>query len=134
MIRHIKDTDCTVDPETGYGVDHGEPCEECGRRAFHAPGCRERIVGAVFVRERAAEYRGWEKGLQQASRHLMDVAAEAFTLELDGRAEQVRDLAKALEGLAPEADRPEAADVDHAWEDILWQPQKDTCTKREGST
>jgi hypothetical protein len=43
MTDHVKDSDCTVDQATnlctGCGVEHGEPCPACGRRAFHRDGC-----------------------------------------------------------------------------------------------
>jgi len=43
MKNHSKDSDCTVDPETGCctvcGVEHGEPCPECGMRAYHSKDC-----------------------------------------------------------------------------------------------
>jgi hypothetical protein len=42
---HRKDEDCTVDPQTGTciacGVEHGDPCPECGGRAYHEDRCRE---------------------------------------------------------------------------------------------
>lgn len=41
--QHTKDTDCIIDQTTlcctGCGVEHGEPCPGCGRRAFHRAGC-----------------------------------------------------------------------------------------------
>lgn len=43
--EHTHDTDCTVNPETNTcdacGVEHGEPCPECGGCAFHTSNCSE---------------------------------------------------------------------------------------------
>jgi hypothetical protein len=40
---HSQDSDCNVDPDIDTcrecGVLHGTPCDECGGRAFHRPGC-----------------------------------------------------------------------------------------------
>lgn len=42
-VEHSKDADCTVDPSTHEchfcHVIHGEPCPECGGRAYHNAGC-----------------------------------------------------------------------------------------------
>ena len=42
---HTKDSDCTVDPLTNCckvcGVDHSEPCLECGGKGYHSPNCPE---------------------------------------------------------------------------------------------
>jgi hypothetical protein len=42
-MDHVKDEDCTVDPETNCcsvcGTAHGGPCYHCRARAFHLPGC-----------------------------------------------------------------------------------------------
>ncbi len=41
--EHEQDADCTVDPETNLcvvcGVEHAEPCPDCGGRGFHKPDC-----------------------------------------------------------------------------------------------
>lgn len=43
MNDHRRDEDCTVDPATDTcsvcGVGHGDPCPDCGARAFHRRGC-----------------------------------------------------------------------------------------------
>jgi len=43
MSDHRRDEDCTIDPATDTcsvcGVGHGEPCPDCGARAFHRRGC-----------------------------------------------------------------------------------------------
>jgi hypothetical protein len=40
---HTKDSDCTIDPETGLCVtccvERGDACQECGGRSFHLEGC-----------------------------------------------------------------------------------------------
>lgn len=40
---HTRDSDCTIDPQTGCctvcGVEHREPCPDCGHTAFHSAGC-----------------------------------------------------------------------------------------------
>ena len=40
---HTKDADCIVNPETNLcvdcGVEHGDPCVDCGGRGFHLPAC-----------------------------------------------------------------------------------------------
>lgn len=40
---HAQDEDCTVDPETNEciqcGTWHGDPCPDCGARAFHREDC-----------------------------------------------------------------------------------------------
>lgn len=45
MPQDEKDSDCTVDPESGLcvecGVDHSGGCFECGGRGFHKSGCSE---------------------------------------------------------------------------------------------
>lgn len=42
---HEADEDCTIDPATGLcfvcGVEHGDPCPECGATAYHRPDCPE---------------------------------------------------------------------------------------------
>ena len=48
--EHTKDSDCTVDPATnlctGCGVEHGEPCFQCGGRGFHTNDCCESPANA----------------------------------------------------------------------------------------
>lgn len=43
ITEHTKDSDCTVDPNTGLcqicGVEQSEPCPACGCTSFHAPTC-----------------------------------------------------------------------------------------------
>lgn len=43
MGAHARDEDCTIDPATNCcvacGVEQGPPCQECGGRSFHRPGC-----------------------------------------------------------------------------------------------
>lgn len=43
MADHVKDSDCTLNPETNEciecGVLHGDPCLDCGGRGFHKEGC-----------------------------------------------------------------------------------------------
>jgi len=41
-LLHTKDLDCTLDEHfccVVCGVGHGDPCPECGQRAFHKDGC-----------------------------------------------------------------------------------------------
>lgn len=41
---HAKDDDCQLGADrtcTGCGAAHGDPCLECGGRAYHRPGCSE---------------------------------------------------------------------------------------------
>ncbi|KAA6459606.1 hypothetical protein DYQ86_15925 [Acidobacteria bacterium AB60] len=49
---HNSDGDCVVDPETNCcsecGVEHGDPCPECGKKAFHAESCSVE----AWIRER----------------------------------------------------------------------------------
>src|SRR4051794_265585 len=45
VADHVKDSDCTVDPETGLcvgcGVDHSGQCEKCSGKGYHFEGCPE---------------------------------------------------------------------------------------------
>lgn len=47
-MPHSHDSECIVDPETDLclicGVMHGQPCTDCGQRAFHLDNCREMEV------------------------------------------------------------------------------------------
>lgn len=47
---HTRDEDCeSLDAERGTcavcGVYHGEPCQECGARAYHQEGCSLAEIG-----------------------------------------------------------------------------------------
>lgn len=42
MSEHTKDSDCTVGDDglcIECGVDHSDPCENCGGAGFHKPDC-----------------------------------------------------------------------------------------------
>lgn len=46
MTEHTKDSDCTVDPETGLCIECGVchtlgDCPECGGKGYHVDGCSE---------------------------------------------------------------------------------------------
>lgn len=45
--EHSKDSDCTVDPETGECVEchvwHDDPCPDCGGRGFHKEDCPQMV-------------------------------------------------------------------------------------------
>ena len=54
MNGHDKDADCTPDAVgicTTCSVWHGEPCLECGARAYHKAGCRylEAVQAAAWL-------------------------------------------------------------------------------------
>ena len=44
---HTTDSDCTLDSTDicrGCGVYHGDPCQDCGGRGFHAESCAALIA------------------------------------------------------------------------------------------
>jgi hypothetical protein len=57
---HSTDADCAghIDPETDTcricRVDHGDPCQDCGGRGYHADDCPELRHGEAAVAEELA--------------------------------------------------------------------------------
>lgn len=45
LAEHTKDKDCIVGDVTGWclicHVAHGDPCPDCGARAYHKPNCKQ---------------------------------------------------------------------------------------------
>jgi hypothetical protein len=64
MPVHDKDSDCVLDA-LGYhcvecGVPHGDPCPECGGKAFHTERCPEMLSESDFVEGRVLNsYVNW---------------------------------------------------------------------------
>jgi hypothetical protein len=57
--QHSKDSDCTVDWNTGLckvcGVDHGgDLCPDCGQRAFHSNNCPAILVECTLAEAQVA--------------------------------------------------------------------------------
>lgn len=51
VVNHQQDSDCTVNHETlccdVCGVDHSEPCPDCGGRGFHDLTCVQALIQAA---------------------------------------------------------------------------------------
>jgi len=60
IVNHTQDSDCVVDPSTGCcvgcGVHHGEPCDDCGERAFHLRDCCAQVLERNTVTDERGHY------------------------------------------------------------------------------
>lgn len=98
--EHTEDAHCRVSPETDFceaphcGVHHGDPCSECGRRAFNVPGC-SLADGADVVRLRIDATR--KEQLQTLINVCRVLAVGRTTLDL-GRDPEAAEILKTMPG------------------------------------
>jgi len=60
-MEHFRDAHCTLDENDtciDCGVYHGDPCPDCGNRAFHADDCKYHDSGSCCPKCGAYDYCG----------------------------------------------------------------------------
>ena len=63
---HVKDSDCTVNPEDMLcihcGVDHSETCPDCGGRGFHSADCPQMVEAVSRLNLTFSDFLAWHVG------------------------------------------------------------------------